>query len=607
MERITVKQIHVGKPDASDEVVYSSLEEFCERIIVPPSFNLNNIVNGDKFYIVGNKGVGKTAILLYIKQLLTQEDRDALCSMIMFKRDYSNVEKAQLEKIQKELISNLDIDKNDLLYVHDFSSIWTLLIYTKIVNDNKNSDYKIFEKNTNWSAFESLITRLNITKEGILKLAVTIPKEVKTVYDSVQDMYISEERIEYPKNEDAIPLGEFYDAIKVADKLFQSLDMYNHKYFLCIDELEAYKSEKKVFLRDLAMIRDLIITAKRINELIRQGNAKNMKIVLSVRSEMIKSISNELSGKEINKCLDGFEEKIKWGQVQGQGIHQPLFYVWLKRIKIAAGYEDMEKFEKIYADWFPATIGIEDTVDFILKRTWYKPRDIVRFMALLEATAGIMDTSYRDQYFIQALDDYSQQGLAELVEEMGAIYSNKEIENINKSLIAFNRKKFTKTEFARYLAKNLNETDMADNIDSILDNLYRVGVIGCTNGEIERWNHCNDITPIEANGWSYIIHRGLWASLQLQRADYNGIFFIEIQGKPIECLVTDFLGKFLYLKFKWKGRVQQGKVHLKYVTGKYIEKPRSYINKKITLFVIGYDSQRQLWELSYDAYQGGTR
>ncbi len=117
MKYITVKEIPVGKPDASDEVVYSSIEELCERIITPPNFELGNILNGDKFYIVGNKGVGKTAILLYIKQLLEKEDTGAVCSMIMFKRDYSNVDKAQLEKIQRELISNLDIDKNDFLYI----------------------------------------------------------------------------------------------------------------------------------------------------------------------------------------------------------------------------------------------------------------------------------------------------------------------------------------------------------------------------------------------------------------------------------------------------------------------------------------------------------
>ncbi|MCM1234467.1 MAG: hypothetical protein NC489_30575 [Ruminococcus flavefaciens] len=601
MKHITVNEIPVGKPDASDEVVYSSLEEFCERIITPPNFDLKNILNNDKFYIVGNKGVGKTAILFYIKQLLAKEDVDSVCSMIMFKRDYSNVDRAQLEKIQKELISNLDIKDNDLLYVHDFSSLWTLLIYTKIVNDNIKNNYRIFKNDTNWKSFESIINRLNNTKDGILKLAVTIPSTV--VYDTEHDIYISEERIEYPKNEDAIPLGEFYDAIKIADKLFQSLNMSSHKYYLCVDELETYKNNKKIFLRDLAMIRDLIITAKRLNELIIQNKSKNMKIILSVRSEMIKSISNELSGKEINKCLDGFEEKITWGNMQGRGIHQSLFYIWLKRIKIAADYGNNVKFEDVYSTWFPPAIGVEDTVDFILKRTWYKPRDIVRFMAILKRMANSTDTRYSEQYFAQALNEYSQQSLTELIEELGATYSNQEITKINKSLTAFNRTKFTKDEFARYLSYNLNETDMVDNIDSILDNLYRVGVLGCTNGRVEIWNHYNEINPIEANGWSYIVHKGLWSSLQLQKDSYNGTFLIELQGKPIECVVICLSKMYFRLQFVWNGKVQKGEVHLKNVTGRYIQNPQNYINKKLKLYVIDYDAQRRLWILSCDAYQ----
>lgn len=607
MKYITVKEIPVGKPDASDEVVYSSIEELCERIITPPNFELGNILNGDKFYIVGNKGVGKTAILLYIKQLLEKEDTGAVCSMIMFKRDYSNVDKAQLEKIQRELISNLDIDKNDFLYIHDFLNIWTLILYTKIVNDNKEHNYGIFENNTNWKAFESIINRLNITKDGILKLPMTIPRTVNIVYNPEHEVYISEDRIEYPHNEDAIPLGEFYNAIKVADKLFQSLSMSSHKYYLCIDELEAYKNDKKVFLRDQAMIRDLIITTKRINELIKKSKSKNMKIILSVRSEIIKSISNELPGKEINKCLDGFEEKIKWGGLQGRGIHQTLFYVWLKRIKIAANYEDDIKFEDIYNMWFPPSVGVEYTVDFILKRTWYKPRDIVRFMSILKGIATQNDIRYSEQYFAQALSEYSQQSLAELIEELGATYRSAEITNINKSLTAFNRTRFTKDEFAQYLLCEFNDIDMANNIDSILDNLYRVGVLGCSNGDVERWNHSNEITPIEAKGWFYIVHKGLWSSLQLQKDSYNGMFLVELQGRPIDCVVTGLYGKYFRLRFEWDGKEQKGKVHLKNAIGRYIQNPEDYIKKRLKLYVIDYDSQRQLWELSYDAYQEKMR
>ena len=380
MKQCTVKEIYTGKPDARDEVGYSSLDKFCGRMILPPKFELNNIINGDCFYIVGNKGVGKTAILLYIKQQLISKDKDSMCSMILFKKDYTKVKRAQLDKLQKDLISNLNIETDDLIKVRDFTKIWTLLIYSKIVNDNINSNYSIFENNTNWKSFEAIIRGLSNTNKDVLELPITIPKEMRIVYDTTENLYISVERVVYPEDENSIPLSNFYSALDLADKLFQSLNMLEHKYFVCIDELEAYSTDRNIFLRDLAMIRDLIITTKRINDLIKESHLENIKIVLSVRSEMIKCISNELDGQEFNKCIDGFEERISWGDGRGQGIHQPLFYVWLKRIAISANYTSNMKYEDIYQAWFPPTVGVENTVDFLLKRTWYKPRDIVRFM-----------------------------------------------------------------------------------------------------------------------------------------------------------------------------------------------------------------------------------
>lgn len=605
MKSISVKDIYTGKPDARDEVGYSSLEEFCDRVILPPKFELNNILHGDSFYVVGNKGVGKTALLLYIKQQLMKEDEDAVCSMILFKTDYSSVERAQLDKFQRELISSLSIDEHELVNIRDFSKIWTLLIYQKIVNDNEESGYKIFENDTNWKSFAKIITALNNEKRKILKLTTTIPKEIVTVYDDERDVYISQERLNYPDNEESVSLGEFYYVVEFADKLFQSLTMCSHRYFLCIDELEAYHSERNIFERDLSMIRDLIITTKRINDLTLNNKRNAFKIVLSVRSEMVRSIYNEIAGREFNKCLDGFAEKINWSDGQGLGIHQPLFYVWLRRIALSVGYSDEIKYEEIYENWFPATVGVENTVDFLLKRTWYKPRDIVRFMNILKKLGNDSDLRYCEQNIVQALAQYSSESLTELTEELNGTYNSKDIASIIKSLTAF-KKKFTKQEYREYL-ENLGERKMVEDVDGILSNLYRVGIIGCINNDgIERWHYRNAVTPIEGKDWEYIVHRGLWDELQLQKDSYDGIPLIDIQGKPILCRITEY-GKtklYYYLQFEWNGKMKRGKIHVKNLTGKYIEDKDAYKGKELNLFVIDYDIRHHSWEFSYDVYQG---
>lgn len=61
---------------------------------------------------------------------------------------------------------------------------------------------------------------------------------------------------------------------------------------------------------------------------------------------------------------------------------------------------------------------------------------------------------------------------------------------------------------------------------------------------------------------------------------------------------------YYYVQFEWNGKIRRGKIHLKNVTGKYIEDKDVYIGKELSFFVIGYDIEHHSWEFSYDVYQG---
>ena len=224
-------------------------------------------------------------------------------------------------------------------------------------------------------------------------------------------------------------------------------------------------------------------------------------------------------------------------------------------------------------------------------------------MNILGKLANDTDLSYRSQTLVQALDLYSAQSIIELTEELSSIYSNEEISSIYKSLTAF-RKKFTRSEYISNL-KNLNERKLIQNIDSVLNNLYRVGILGCINEDgIEMWYYRNRITPIEGKGWMYLVHRGLWNELQLQSTIHDGIPVIEIQGKPILCKITKMYRRYFFLQFEWGGKKKRGKIHFKNVNGRYIKDPSTYIEKEMPFYVVDYDSQNHSWEFSYDIYRG---
>lgn len=90
---LRVKEIYAGKLDAryEDLVLFENT-----NMILPPNLNMEDIIKGDKYYIIGNKGTGKTALLLYISNYLVKNDSDAICSTILFKSDYNKTERIRL-------------------------------------------------------------------------------------------------------------------------------------------------------------------------------------------------------------------------------------------------------------------------------------------------------------------------------------------------------------------------------------------------------------------------------------------------------------------------------------------------------------------------------
>ena len=104
--------------------------------------------------------------------------------------------------------------------------------------------------------------------------------------------------------------------IDKADELFEAIsanDRTDIPYFIFIDELEAYYGEANVFKRDLNLIRDLIFTVKKLNQIMGRNRTVTTKILCSVRSEIINSINRFAISKELNKVISGFETPLKMG------------------------------------------------------------------------------------------------------------------------------------------------------------------------------------------------------------------------------------------------------------------------------------------------------
>ena len=110
MNGIKIKDIYAGKPDAKDEINFEGVEEFLEAFVVPRNFDLDALCNGNKFFITGYKGVGKTALLFYLDRLLRNGDEATCTSFIFFKEEFTDLKKSQLDRFSKRLLASIYIE-----------------------------------------------------------------------------------------------------------------------------------------------------------------------------------------------------------------------------------------------------------------------------------------------------------------------------------------------------------------------------------------------------------------------------------------------------------------------------------------------------------------
>ena len=432
-----IKDIYAGKPDAKDEIETEGMDPFFENYVVPSNFNINAITDGSGAFVTGYKGTGKTAILFYIEKYLRKKDDSTLSSFIFFKGDYSDSKKQEMEILAKRLTSIISIGNDVVLSGTDFEYIWRWLFYSRIIKDNQDYNYGIFENNDSWIQFEKKMKQIDIGKRKGLsippKLSLSLP-----ISDTLTQATISptfEIDFKDSKMEESASYRTFIQIIDDADELFKNLKRTDIPYFIFVDELEAYFGDETVFKRDLRLIRDLIFTAKKMNMVFAQNKKVKTKIVCSVRTEIINAINRFVVTKELNKVISGFEVPLIWDYTNTNSYNHPIIKILTSRIsygekKLGNSLSEQEIIKK----WFPEKIGSSDAATYILNNCWCKPRDIVRLITSAQNCLAAENDSFSQKTIDMSKKRYSQDSLTELKEELLALYLMKSIKLLHVSL-----------------------------------------------------------------------------------------------------------------------------------------------------------------------------
>ncbi|MGX9729803.1 P-loop ATPase, Sll1717 family [Janthinobacterium aestuarii] len=476
---LKLKDIYLGSVDAKNELLSNSPEErirFYNSFVVPPSLNVDDFITRERYYALGLKGTGKTALLRYISIKLEDMD-NSVSSFILFKSDLDEDMRHEFGRTAKLLLA---APNSDSFEGTDFESIWRWFIYRKIVEASELSESKAFQNNSNWDAFKELVRSeaMRSKTTGIMRL---IPKITKGLIEVSRSPKLE---LNLDWNNLGVGRIKFVDLVRKADESFKNLSADNGRLNLFFDELELNHNTENQFERDVRLIRDLIVSIEKING-IAKSNGFPLCIYAAIRSEVQNTVAS--LGKEINKPLTDFGAEILWNRSGFDAGQQPLIFIIEQKLMIARSENSLPVINgtQLWSEYFPEEIDRMMPQRYILHNSWYRPRDIVRLLRTAQEQFP-KEEKFSVQVLEQIRKKYSTASWVEITEELKAKYSSVGIEGIKHLLygaetvmkIGNLEKRFSSLKNTYQEVEHLSKKA---NIQNIVKDLFRIGAIGNIN------------------------------------------------------------------------------------------------------------------------------
>ena len=466
MNILKLKDLQLGSLDAKNELIEDTdevKELFTNSYVLPPNFDLDKFYQKKNYFITGLKGTGKTALLRYISIKL-EEDSNTYSKFILFKSDLRSRDiSAGLEKI---VDTTTIYETKNISDEKDYQTLWRWFIYSEIVSYQKKKDIDLFVNNQDWKDFSE--------KASIVKKTSSLFPKLKNGRLSLSAEALNTKVSgEIGIESDKVNNISFNDYIIELDDLFESLIPSSDKLNLFFDELELNYLQNKQYKKEANLIKDLILSIEKFNAICRK-NKFPIFIYAAIRSEVLSIIS----GNELNKSLSDFGNNLSWHGA-GNDEKQPLLNVITKRL----AYQLNCSLEEVWEELFPPKIQKKDTRKYILHHSWYRPRDVIRFLTLAQKQDG-EKKKFEHKMFDAIQYKYSESSWHELVEELRAKYTEEEVKGIERVFYGF-KSSFSYEEFKsrlEYIAREFKDTEekipIASDIKKLLEILYRIGLIG---------------------------------------------------------------------------------------------------------------------------------
>lgn len=436
-----LRDMFIGFNDGKREA--SRMKDF-EQYYFDYNGNVDKIVKSEKFLLLGKKGTGKSLLAEYINKK-SYSDSNWFCKLASYK-EFNFHELVHL--------------KSNSIKPNEYITIWEWIILLEIaqqcVQDNSiNNIYKDNLKEFMENNFMGLKLNMNkvveVTKKktingGILKpitISGNLGSDTKYAYGSYID-YIEDLR----------------------ENVLLALNGSTNKYTIIFDELDDKFRNEDIYKSNII---SLIKISDRINELFFNENL-DVKVILLLRTDIFYILNDP----DLNKVEQDGSVKIEWGNTIKS--NSPLFSMILNKIRKSIPELEMKNDSELFKILFPQDINYRRPNEFILGRTYFRPRDIVTYLNLI--IQKYPDTGYFGyRGFLELEKNYSTYFYKEIRNELFGHLSDEKIDNSFLLLKQYKEPEFTYDEIKAYYESKINIYKEID-LDETLKYFFNFGVIG---------------------------------------------------------------------------------------------------------------------------------
>ncbi len=467
-----------------------------------------NVLKMARFLVLGRKGAGKTAIF---KMLMLKRDAEFFSYGHTF-TDYPWEHHARQKR------SGVPASE---AYLHS----WTYLILISLAKIALNMDQSLPYDNANFSDLES-IERFIIDSYGSrdpdlsevfkphqrLKIKPHLTLNVGALAAGVDTEWLTMD-----------DLPRFIPEVNktISEHLLRSLNP-KHQYHIAFDQLDLdFDPDNEDYKQRLV---GLILAVRRINIKARELG-KPLFVSIFLRSDIYDTLQFE----DKNKITENDSVRIEWDTSRS---HHTLKELMERRFTTALNQETPVPWENMFSG--NEMTGRQKQYDYILARTYSRPRDMIKFCNEVLASyksrlaqSQVSEAQFNNDDILTARESYSSYFLNEIDDEL-----HKQLPDYRRYLDvikAIGFYQFDREDFNATFERRSGEFGIRETSLDVLRALYRFSIIGYrrtggrTGGSEWVFSYLDPRSRFDDEASSFRVHYGLIEVLDLKRTQRSGL------------------------------------------------------------------------------------